>query len=152
VISQTAEYALRAIVFMAETHDAAHTNQQIAAVTKVPAGYLSKVLQGLSRAGLVVSRRGLGGGFALARAPEEMTVLEIVEAVDPLPRIHSCPLKIKEHGTKLCALHRRLDEATAQVEKTFRKTTVAELLVRPRGTRSMFDESAPRRSPKSTKQ
>lgn len=145
MISQTAEYALRAIVFMAETHGTAHTNQQIAAATKVPAGYLSKVLQGLSRARLVVSRRGLGGGFALAKAPEGMTILEIVEAVDPLPRIHSCPLKIKEHGTNLCALHRRLDEATAQVEKTFRETTVAELLVRPRGAPSIFEESAPRR-------
>jgi Rrf2 family transcriptional regulator, nitric oxide-sensitive transcriptional repressor len=145
MISQTAEYALRAIVFLAEPHGAAQTNQQIAAATKVPAGYLSKVLQGLSRAGLVVSQRGLGGGFALARAPEEMTILEIVEAVDPLPRIRSCPLKIKEHETTLCALHRRLDEATAQVEKTFRDTTVADLLVRPRGARSMFDASAPSR-------
>jgi Rrf2 family transcriptional regulator, nitric oxide-sensitive transcriptional repressor len=151
VISQTAEYALRAIVFMAETQGTAHTTEQIAAATKVPAGYLSKVLQGLSRAGLVVSRRGLGGGFALAKAPEEITILEVVEALDPLPRILSCPLKIKEHESNLCALHRRLDEATAQVEQTFRETTVAELLVRPRGARSMFDESAPRRKGRPTK-
>ncbi len=151
MISQTAEYALRAIVFMAETHDEAHTNQQIAAATKVPAGYLSKVLQGLTRSGLVVSWRGLGGGFALAKAPEEMTILEIVDAVDPLPRIHSCPLQIKEHGTNLCALHRRLDEATAQVEKTFRETTVAELLIRPRGARAIFDQSPPRRKARAKK-
>lgn len=151
MISQTAEYALRAIVFMAEKHGQADTNRRIAAATKVPAGYLSKVLQGLSRAGLLVSRRGLGGGFSLAKAPEDMTIFEILEAVEPLPRIHTCPLKIKAHGTNLCALHRRLDEVTAQVEKTFRETTVAELLVRPRGVRSIFDERAPRRKTRAKK-
>jgi Rrf2 family protein len=58
----------------------------------VPAGYLSKVLQSLGRAQLVNSQRGLHGGFTLARAPSELTVWEVIQAVDPLQRIRSCPL------------------------------------------------------------
>ncbi len=104
---------MRAIVFIAGNNGQANTNERIAAATKVRAGCLSKVLQGLNRAGLVISQRGLGGGFSLAKRPEEMTIFEIVEAVDPLPQIRTCPLNIKAHGTELCALHRRLDEATA---------------------------------------
>ena len=63
MISQTAEYALRAVVFLSMNVDAAFTTQQIAVATKVPAAYLSKVMQSLVRAGLVRSQRGLGGGF-----------------------------------------------------------------------------------------
>ena len=64
MISQTAEYALRAMVFLAMRESAA-TNEQIAQVTKVPPGYLSKILQQLGKAKLVSSQRGLGGGFVL---------------------------------------------------------------------------------------
>ncbi len=128
MISQTAEYALRAILFMAEDSEHAHTTGQIAKETQVPAGYLSKVLQNLSRANLVTSQRGLGGGFTLTKDPSELTVYEIVQAVDPLPRILTCPLKRKDHGKNLCPLHRKLDDATALVEKSFREVTVLELI------------------------
>ncbi|MEZ4537577.1 MAG: Rrf2 family transcriptional regulator [Cyanobacteriota/Melainabacteria group bacterium] len=83
MISQTAEYALRAMVFLAMNQDNAQVTERIAGGTKVPASYLSKVLQSLSRAGLVKSQRGLGGGFSLAKAPESTTILEIINAVDP---------------------------------------------------------------------
>lgn len=73
MISQTAEYALRAIVYLAMNPDSAFTTQQISATTKVPAAYLSKVLQSLAKAGLVKSQRGLGGGFVLTKSPENIS-------------------------------------------------------------------------------
>lgn len=103
----------------------------IAEITRVPPGYLAKVLQTLRKAGLVDSRRGLGGGFRLVRPAEEVTVLEVVNAVDPIKRIHRCPLGIDSHGTNLCPLHRRLDDATGLVEQSFASTTIAELLSAP---------------------
>ena len=127
MISQTAEYALRAAVFLAAEGGAARTVQQIAAVTKVPAGYLSKVMQGLSRAGIVHSQRGLHGGFTLLIPPEKLTVLDVVQAVDPIRRIRSCPLGLTGH-ISLCPLHRRLDQALLSVEEALRKSTLAELL------------------------
>lgn len=131
MISQTAEYALRAIVYLAMNSGNAFTTQQISLQTKVPAAYLSKVLQSLVRAQLVQSQRGLGGGFVLTKQPEEINILEVLNAVDPIQRIRTCPLGLKAHRTNLCALHKKLDDATAVIEKTFADTTIAEILARP---------------------
>jgi len=139
MLSQTAEYALRAILFMSEHDQDMLVTSEVAAATHVPTGYLSKVLQSLQRAGLVASQRGLGGGFSLAKAPAEITIYEIIQAVDPIRRIRSCPLKLATHKDRLCPLHRRLDEALALVEKSFRATTVAELLAeRPKAPASFI--------------
>ena len=134
MISQTAEYALRAVVYLAKSRAweeagtiASQTTQQIAAATSVPPSYLSKVLQNLARAGLITSQRGLGGGFSLAKTAEEMTIYEVVMAVDTIPRIRKCPLGLEAHS-QLCPLHRRLDEAAALIEAQFRATNIAELL------------------------
>ena len=69
MISQTVEYALRAAVYLAAESPAARTTEQIAKATRVPAAYLSKVLQSLARAKIVASRRGIGGGMTLAKDP-----------------------------------------------------------------------------------
>jgi len=128
MISQTAQYALRAMVYLAQYPGSSHTNQQIARVTRVPLGYLAKVLQNLSRAGLITSRRGLGGGFALAKPAEEISIYEVVQAVDPIPRITSCPLKLRAHRDRLCPLHQRLDNAWELVEQSFRSTSLYDLI------------------------
>lgn len=131
MISQTAEYALRAVVYLAETRGGGQTTEQIARMTQIPPAYLSKVLQQLSRASVVQSQRGLGGGFTLKQQPEHLTVLDVVNAVDPIKRIKECPLGLDAHATRLCALHRRLDEANALVERAFGDTTIAELIADP---------------------
>src|SRR5688572_21191147 len=98
MLSQSVEYALRAMVFLAGDEDAPKTTEEIARVTRVPQAYLSKVLQNLNHAGLVRSQRGIGGGIALARPAKEVTILEVVNAVDPLQRIRECPLGLASHG------------------------------------------------------
>jgi Rrf2 family protein len=136
MISQTAEYALRAIVYLAD-QGAARTTAQIAKTTQVPAGYLAKVMQSLSRAGLVKSQRGLNGGFVLARDPSQLSILAVVNAVDPIQRFAECPLGIPSHGRRLCPLHHRLDQAAAMVEKAFGESMVSELLAVPRERRPL---------------
>jgi Rrf2 family protein len=131
MISQTAEYALRAIVYLAG-QDSPRTTLEIAATTQVPAGYLAKLMQNLSRAGLVRSQRGLNGGYTLAHKPHELSILAVVNAVDPIQRFAECPLGIQSHGRRLCPLHYRLDQAAAMVEKAFSETMVADLLAAPR--------------------
>ena len=91
MISQTAEYALRAIVYLADQRGSPRTTAQIAEATQVPPGYLAKVMQSLSRTKLVHSQRGLNGGFTLTRDPAGLPMLEIIEAVDPIRRFHECP-------------------------------------------------------------
>jgi Rrf2 family nitric oxide-sensitive transcriptional repressor len=131
MISQTVEYALRAAVYLADQAPEPRTTRQIAKITRVPMAYLSKVLQGLARAGIVASQRGVGGGVRLARRPEDLTILEVVDAVEPLQRIRNCPLGLASHGVRLCPLHKRLDDAMASIEAAFRHTTLAALLAEP---------------------
>jgi Rrf2 family protein len=131
MLSQTVEYALRAVAQLAYLAPQTSTTASLATVTQVPPAYLVKVLQALVKAGIVSSQRGIGGGVALAKDSRSITILDIVNAVDPIQRIKSCPLDLASHGTKLCPLHRRLDAALALVESAFRSTTLAEILAEP---------------------
>ena len=131
MFSQTVEYALRAVIYLAGQEPDARTTGQIAEATRVPRAYLSKVLQGLSRGGVVRSRRGLNGGVSLVKRPSDLTLLEVVNAVEPIGRIKTCPLGLTSHGVRLCPLHQRLDSALAHVERAFAGTTLAQILAEP---------------------
>jgi Rrf2 family nitric oxide-sensitive transcriptional repressor len=131
MFSQTVEYALRAIVHLAVHAPQPQTTSEIAAATQVPTAYLSKVLQALRVKELVNLRRGIGGGVTLTRPTTEITILDVVNAVDPFQRITTCPLKLEAHGIQLCALHRRMDDALQRMESALRDSTVAELLADP---------------------
>jgi Rrf2 family transcriptional regulator, nitric oxide-sensitive transcriptional repressor len=141
MLSQTVEYALRAMVFLADRHPQAATTDQISAATLVPKPYLSKVLQGLARGDLVRTQRGVGGGVALTRLPQDVSLLQVVNAVEPLQRIRTCPLGLSTHGVRLCPLHRRLDAALAQMEAAFSRTTLAEILAEPTSSYPLCDLS-----------
>ncbi len=136
MFSEKVEYALRAVTYLASQAPEARTVDEIARATRVKGpAYLAKVVQELVRAGLLRSQRGVKGGITLARTPAEITILEVVNAVDPIKRIGRCPLDLAAHGVVLCPLHARLDAALASVEDAFRKTTLAEILAEP--TRSI---------------
>jgi Rrf2 family transcriptional regulator, nitric oxide-sensitive transcriptional repressor len=129
VISQSAEYSLRAVCCLASQSHMPLTTQHIAEIAKIPAGYLSKILQALGKAGLVNSQRGIHGGFVLAKDPAELTVLQVLQSVEHVQRIHACPLGLPQHSEgELCALHRHLDAAMAAVEKSFAECTIAQLM------------------------
>ena len=142
MFSHTAEYALRAAVFLAESPTGRYTTQAIADTAQIPPRYLAKVLNSLSRAGVLSGQRGLNGGFSLARNPEDITVLEVIQAVDPIKRIHKCPLGLQAHSHRLCPLHTRLDESLALIEENLRKATLADLLERPTFRGLSTDEPA----------
>lgn len=136
MFSQTNEYALRIMVHLAGSPSALRTTPQIAAVTQIPVGYLAKVLQTLTKAGFITGQRGLHGGFALACDPAITPIFNIIDAVDPLRRIHTCPLELSAHcNGNLCTLHRKMDNIFAQVERSLREMTLADLLADNVGAR-----------------
>lgn len=149
MISQTAEYALRAVVWLASRTEKLVSTADIARATQVPAGYLSKTLQILARAGIVESTPGRTGGFKLGRSPKELSVLDVINAVDPLQRIHECPLKLKAHAHALCPLHRRLDDAARSVEQAFASSSIAEMLATPNGLQPLCPANEPAERSKS---
>ena len=127
MFSQTVEYALRAMLYLASLDRAAVNSETIAGATGVPAGYLSKVMRDLVVAGLVASFRGPHGGFTLAREAADITVFDVVNAVDPFHRVlrGASPDPLQ---SKIYPLHRRLDDALTDIERTLRTTTLAQVL------------------------
>ena len=80
-----------------------------------------------ARVPLILSQRGPNGGFSLARSSEQISMLDVVNAVDPMKRIRRCPLGNPAH-VKLCPLHHRIDNAMDMVEREFGATSLAEVI------------------------
>jgi len=141
MISQTSEYALRAVLFLAaRPENTPASAQEISESVRVPVGYLQKILRMLARHDILTAQRGTGGGFALAKVPTAISVLEVLRASDThIQRIERCPLGIEGH-TRLCSLHRMLDSEIERAERTFASTSLADLLDGEGGVRPLCDE------------
>lgn len=99
-LSRTTGYAIQALGCL---NDLAYTSRQIADIAKcsgTPKPYLAKILSSLSRKGLVCAKRGYRGGISLARRPQDISLLEIVEAVEGEHWLGECLLGFEE-----CAKH-----------------------------------------------
>lgn len=128
MFSRTVDYALRATCYLGQRAPEALTTVEIAANTNVPLAYLSKVIQSLSKAGIVKTQRGVGGGIRLIDSPEDLTLLRVVNAVEPISRIRTCPVGANGAARGLCSLHRHMDEAMQMIEDRFRNTTMADVI------------------------
>jgi Rrf2 family protein len=124
MFSQTVEYILRVVVFLASQKTVPATTQQISDATSVPIGYLAKIMQRLVKAEIVSSQRGRNGGFLLHPRAFSLTLFDVIQGLEPLVRLQACPRNNPEHATGLCPLHRRLDQAIAAVEATLRESTL----------------------------
>ncbi len=86
MFSQTSEYALRAMICLASLEregTVAASSERISQLTRIPPGYLSKIMRSLVVGGLVGSQRGPHGGFSLSRRAGAITLLDVVQAVEP---------------------------------------------------------------------
>ena len=128
MLSTTAEYALRIMIFLAESEGESFTGEEIAEATKVTPGYTVKVLQLLGRAKLVRGQRGRHGGFRLACVPEVTSLLDVVNVIDPLERITTCPLGREAHRNRLCPLHSRIDEVIGLLKDSLGQMTLRSVI------------------------
>ena len=139
ILSQTAVYALRATLCLA-SHDSSSPLRvdDIAGQLDVPRNYLSKILHALARGGVLVSSRGPGGGFRLAKAADELSLAEVVAHFDQVSENPACLLgrpECSDHNP--CSAHDRWKRASAAVAEFFRQTSIADLAAPPKaaGTR-----------------
>jgi Rrf2 family nitric oxide-sensitive transcriptional repressor len=139
LLSQTTEYALRAMSCLAYMPEGLVSTGELAEVTLVPMNYLAKVLQSLAKADLISGRRGVGGGYRLAKPANEITMLDVINAIDPIERIRDCPLKLENHSGRLCPLHSRLDDAACSMIDRFSGITLHDMLVEDPTTRPLCD-------------
>jgi Rrf2 family protein len=93
-ITRQADYAVRSMVHLAELQmDGRVSTASISEAENIPLPFLTKVISRLATAGLVTTSRGMGGGVSLARPPEEITLLQVVEAVDGPIVLNHCLLR-----------------------------------------------------------
>jgi Rrf2 family protein len=125
MFSQTVEYALRAMVQLAADPSGSATTKDIAAKAKVPSAYLAKVLQSMPRGGLIHARRGVGGGITLAKPAGKISLLEIIEAMEPLKRTPG------PKAASAAQLQKSMDAAVSELRATFAAETLADVV--PKG-------------------
>jgi Rrf2 family protein len=124
-ISARCEYACRALVELANRHAAQQTvtAQEIAERRGIPEKYLVHILLQLKRAAIVRSLRGAQGGYLLGRAPDEVNLLDIVEAIDG-PILD--PLPVDDAGSE--ALRPAWKEVAEEIRVILSKTTLRNLM------------------------
>ena len=129
MLTQTADYALRALICLAhDPDDGYHQTCDLAKSLNVPANYLGKVLQLLRHRKIVESQRGMNGGFRLCRLPEQIRLFDVLDAIDAVPTDPLCPLLSGGRQMELCLLHRRFAAMTAQYVNFLKETTLADVL------------------------
>ncbi len=128
LLSEACEYGLRAVVWMAQCPGKPQKVKDIAEEIRAAPGYLVKVLQELTKAGILTARRGSHGGFTLRSDPAQLTALDVINAIDPFERISTCPLDSHIHAGRLCPIHFRIDQSMAMIEESFRQLTILEVI------------------------
>lgn len=138
VLSQTAEYALRAVLHMAEHGDVEpYRVTALAEALKIPQNYLSKTMHALARSGVVTSSRGKHGGFRLARPANTIALLDVIRPFDQLEARRQCLLgRPTCSDATPCAAHARWKQVADLTTGFFRDTTLADI-VRPEGRRRL---------------
>jgi len=130
VLSNTSEYALKAVLYLAG-HDRGGPVRvgEMADTLRIPRNYLAKVLHELARSGVLESTRGKHGGFWLARKPEDISLLAVVSRFDRIESRRTCLLgKARCNDHHACAAHRPWKALTDHTTAFFRDTTLADLL------------------------
>lgn len=126
-ISEATAIALHAMTFLAADPGGRHAVREIAESLRVSEAHLAKVLQRLMRIGLVSSVRGPGGGYTLARSREEITLLDIVEALEgPLDPV-DCIMPTRTCGGGACILGDLLETINRRVSEYLGGTNLGEL-------------------------
>jgi Rrf2 family protein len=97
-------------------------------MTRVPSKYLSKVMQALVRADLVISKPGKSGGFSLKVPADKLSLLTVIEAIDTPMHEEPRSLELQTYGNILCPLHQRMNELIAHVRKEFNTIMIRDLL------------------------
>lgn len=117
---------------MAGFPEGARVNRNdLAVLAEVPAEFLGKVLQSLSKAQLILSRRGVSGGYELARSAERITMLDVVEALEGPLQLNHCLGSERACGRSWwCGAHEKWNEAQEALAAVLRGATIAELAKR----------------------
>lgn len=129
MLSKSSLYVLKALSILSNLPSGQYLGAQaISSRTGIPANYLGKMLQALTKSGYVISQKGMGGGFRLTEAPDKITLLEIIEAFEQESLLQTCFWGKQEcDESQLCPMHDRWKEIVSLTRNTFSDTTLEDI-------------------------
>lgn len=147
--TDSGKYAIRAMAYIAAREDPTEpiSAAEVAEAESIPPYYLAKVLQDLARAGILASVRGRGGGFKMLRQPEDIPVMEILEAVENIKKLTSeCVLGLDQCSEEVpCPMHTTWKAFRDRLLGRLDDMTVADLVVELDRKRSLTGARPARR-------
>jgi Rrf2 family transcriptional regulator, iron-sulfur cluster assembly transcription factor len=127
-LSHTTGYAIMALGFMNECGGRLVLAKDITSSTNIPLPYLSKILNALTRTGLIVGKRGYQGGFALSRSADKISLCDVANAVEGPDWLPKCPLGIVGCSKQpLCPIHDFWSDQRDYILKELQALTVADM-------------------------
>ena len=132
LITRNTDYAIRAIIYMADKEKELTTATELVKVLKIPRQFLRGILQELGRKKFVKSYKGIGGGFKLAKRPSSIYIKDVAEAFQGAFRLNECFLgKSICPNRKCCALKKKIDNIEKHVISEISSITISDLLKGP---------------------
>ncbi len=126
IFSKKCEYGIQAVLYLAARNDQGLiVSDEIAKNLDIPKEFVSKILQNLTESGIINSRKGRVGGFTLGKSPDQITLLDIVEAIDGLEVFNNCVLGFPECSPeKPCPLHDKWGKLRTQAYNMLADETI----------------------------
>lgn len=148
IYSRSAEYAIRALVYLAQVPDGRFAMvKQIAEQEEIPTHFLAKILQQLARKGLLRSSKGPTGGFTIRQSPADISLLNIVEALDGLSEYEKCASGLAECNDQMaCGMHDSWTALRSRIIDYLEHTTIADVAEALEQKRRSLEKPRRRRS------
>lgn len=128
-LSQTTGYAIQALGCLNEPGSGYCMITDLARCAHLPKPYLAKIVNALVRQGLVAAKRGYRGGVALARRPEEISLLQVVEAVEGKAWLGECLLGMADCDSwAMCPTHDFWQRMRREITEELRRTSLADVI------------------------
>lgn len=129
-ITRQADYAVRAVSYLAGLEPGVKaTTKNIAEIQSIPPSFLAKIIAQLTVVGLLETTRGVHGGVSLARKPEEISLLDVVEAIDGPVMVNVCVNDDYECSVENCSIRPIWNDVQNDLVKRLRESTFAQFLV-----------------------
>ncbi|MDA2913370.1 Rrf2 family transcriptional regulator [Acidobacteriia bacterium AH_259_A11_L15] len=127
--SRPCEYAIRAVAHLAQQPRSRFvTVAEIARGEDIRVPFLARILHQLARAGLLLSRKGPGGGFQLVRPAREIKLREIIASIEGLDGLEQCVVGLAECSDQMpCPVHAMWKEVRARITRRLQRTTLADM-------------------------
>ncbi len=130
LITRQADYAVRIVIYLAQHYGKTLTAGVLAEKTNVPKSFLPRIVSTLSNRRIVVTEKGKKGGVKLAKPPEEITVYEVIEAIDGTPFMNVCVDREDVCPyTSFCKMHELWKELQEHIVSKLKNTTISDVLV-----------------------